>query len=194
MITAVDALFKRYMWTMLTIYLVVVVAAGIGLAFLVRAIVRTYVRYRGKRIVTCPETEQYAAVDVDAIHAAVTSLVGTPELRLTSCSRWPEREGCPQDCAWQIDLSPIGCRLRDLVKYWYMRQHCTFCGRPFGAIHWFEHQPALLSPDEKIVDLASLSPEAVPDALLTHKAVCWDCQVVEGFRAEHADLVVDRHR
>ena len=128
MITAVDDLFRRYVFTLLTLYLVVAVAAGIGLAFLSRAVVRAYVRYRGRRVVTCPETEQYAAVDVDAIHAAVTSLSGVPQLRLTSCSRWPEREGCPQDCTWQIDLSPIGCRLRDLVQYWYMRRQCVYCG------------------------------------------------------------------
>ena len=96
MITAVDDLFRRYVFTLLTLYLVVAVAAGIGLAFLCRAVVRAYVRYRGRRVVTCPETEQYAAVDVDAIHAAVSSLSGVPQLRLTSCSRWPEREGCPR--------------------------------------------------------------------------------------------------
>jgi len=194
MITAVDDLFRRYVFTLLTLYLVVAVAAGIGLAFLSRAVVRAYVRYRGRRVVTCPETEQYAAVDVDAIHAAVTSLSGVPQLRLTSCSRWPEREGCPQDCTWHIDLSPIGCRLRDLVQYWYMRRQCVYCGRAFGPMHWFNHQPALLSPDGRILELSSLRPETVPDALLTHKAVCWDCEMVEGFRAEHADLVVDRHR
>jgi hypothetical protein len=194
MITAVDDLFRRYVVTLLTIYLVVAVAACIGLVLLIRALVRVYLRYRGTCVVTCPETEQYAAVDVDAVHAAVTSLYGTPALRLTSCSRWPEREGCPQECAWQIDLSPIGCRLRDLVGYWFMRQKCAYCGRPFGPIHWFSHQPALLSPDGRILELASLHPEAVPDILLKHKAVCWDCKTVEGFRADHADLVVDRHR
>jgi hypothetical protein len=194
MITALDDLFRRYVLTLLTLYLVVAVAVGVGLAFLIQALVRAYLRYRGKRVVTCPETEQYAAVHVDAMHAAVTSLSGVPELRLTSCSRWPEREGCPQDCRWQIDLSPFGCRLRDLVTYWYMRRQCVYCGRAFGPIHWFEHQPALLSPDGRILELSSIRPEAVPDTLLTHKAVCWDCNMVEGFRAEHADLIVDRHR
>lgn len=194
MITAVDDLFRRYIWTMLTIYIVIVVALGIGLVFLIQAVVRTYARYRGKRVVTCPETEQYAAVEVDAIHAAITSITGVPQLRLTNCSRWPERQGCPEECTWQIDLSPIGCRLRDLVKYWYMRHRCAFCGRAFGPIHWFEHQPGLLRPDGTIVELSSIRTETVPDALLTCKAVCRDCSTVEGSRAEHADLVVDRHR
>jgi len=44
-----------------------------------------YRRYRGRRVAACPETSAPAAVEVDAIHAALTAVLGPPHLRLKSC-------------------------------------------------------------------------------------------------------------
>ncbi len=49
-----------------------------------------YKRYSGARSVSCPENHQSAAVNIDALHAAVTGIDGNPELRLADCTRWPE--------------------------------------------------------------------------------------------------------
>jgi hypothetical protein len=46
-------------------------------------------KYRGQRVITCPENQRPAGVVVDARHAAATALGKAPELRLASCSRWP---------------------------------------------------------------------------------------------------------
>ena len=54
--------------------------------------------YCAPRAVTCPETHQQIGVTIDATHAAVTGLRGTPEFRLADCSRWPARIKCAQDC------------------------------------------------------------------------------------------------
>src|SRR5579863_6573837 len=54
--------------------------------------------YAGSRAVTCPENHQHVAVTIDARHAAFTGLGRRPELRLSDCSRWPERIKCAQDC------------------------------------------------------------------------------------------------
>ena len=59
---------------------------------------RSYFKLRGKRLVTCPETQKPAAVDLDAVHLARDAAFGTPHLRLSECSRWPERQGCGQEC------------------------------------------------------------------------------------------------
>ena len=91
MLTAVDDLFRRSITTLLTIYLVVGVAIIVGLVFIIRALVRTCLQYRGKRLVLCPEAEQYATVEIEAPLAAVTTLFGAAELRIENCSRWPER-------------------------------------------------------------------------------------------------------
>jgi hypothetical protein len=189
---ALDEFFRTSVMTTLTIYAVlgIVVIAAVILA--VRAFLRAYLKYHGMRVVTCPETERYAAVEMDAPHAALTCLLGPSQLRLSSCSRWPERQDCPQDCIWQIDVSPIGCRLRDIVTGWYVGKECVFCHRLFEQIHWLEYQPALLSPDGRIVEWDTIRPEAIPDALVTHKPVCSQCKFLEGFRKEHPELVTER--
>ena len=80
---------------------------------------RAYRRFRGTRVITCPETGCAAAVEVDKGHAAATYAIGEPDLRLTSCSRWPEREGCGQECLSQIEASPEGCLVRNMLIEWY---------------------------------------------------------------------------
>jgi len=48
---------------------------------------RTYVKYRGERVITCPETHQAAAVHVNATNAARDALFGKTNVRLDQCSR-----------------------------------------------------------------------------------------------------------
>jgi len=188
----IDEFFRTSIMTMITVYAVLGIAVIVAIILAVRTFLRTYLNYHGMRVVTCPETEHYAAVEVDASHAALTCLLGTSQLRLDSCSRWPERQNCPQDCIWQIDVSPIGCRLRDIVTGWYLGKECAFCHRPFEHIHWLEYEPALLSPEGRILEWHTIPPETIPDVLLTHKPVCSQCKFVEGFRKEHPELVTER--
>jgi hypothetical protein len=151
-----------------------------------------FLRFRGARVVACPETGQPAGVEVDASRAAVTALGGKPELRLTECSRWPERAGCGQDCLRQIESSPEGCLVRTLVTSWYSGKTCVYCGKPFGEIHWHDHKPALQGESGTLQAWAEVPTEKVPDALAWGRPVCWSCFVAESFRREHPDLVVDR--
>ncbi len=60
--------------------------------------VLAYFKFRGVRVVTCPETAKSAAVEVAAKHAALRRVIGKLNLQLKSCSRWPERQGCEQEC------------------------------------------------------------------------------------------------
>jgi len=55
-------------------------------------------RYAGGRPVTCPENRQPAVVNIDVRHAAATVMDGHPDLRLSDCTRWPERSKCDQKC------------------------------------------------------------------------------------------------
>jgi hypothetical protein len=57
-----------------------------------------YRRYSGRRLVSCPENQQPAAVSMNALHAAVTGIDGNPDLRLCDCTRWPERSDCNRAC------------------------------------------------------------------------------------------------
>lgn len=61
-------------------------------------------QFREPRTIICPETQRWAEVTVDGAHAARTELAGRIDLRLLACSRWPERRGCDQACAWELPL------------------------------------------------------------------------------------------
>ncbi len=155
--------------------------------------VDAYVKFRGKRLITCPETRTPVGVEVDVKHAASTAVFSRrPELRLSSCSRWPERQDCGQDCLLQVRMAPADCLIRTILSGWYQGKRCVFCGRSFAEVHLFDHKPALLSPENVTVEWEEVSPERLPDVLATHKPVCWNCHISETFRREFSDVVVDR--
>ncbi len=172
---------------------VVVVVVAVGL-FAFRAIpgLRAYFAYRGKRLITCPETHKAAAVDVAAGEAAVGAFLSEPTLRLKECSRWPERQDCGQQCLQQIEVSPENCLVWNIVSKWYEGKQCVFCHKTLSGLHHLDHAPALLSPDHKSVEWRELRPEQLPDVFSTHRPVCWNCHVTETFRRLHPELVVDR--
>jgi hypothetical protein len=57
-----------------------------------------YRRRREPQLLTCPETQEPAAVFVDARRAALTAALGKERLRVANCSLWPARRGCAQSC------------------------------------------------------------------------------------------------
>lgn len=173
----------------------VAVLVGVGALLLFgRRLVTVWLRYRGTRVVVCPENREMVAVEVDARHAAITAGPGRPELRLESCTRWPEKSHCGQECLGQIEGAPDVCLLRNILADWYRDKTCAFCARPIGVVSWHDHKPALLAPSGGILDWGAFRPEQVVDVLGTHKPVCWDCAVTEGFRRAHPELVTDRGR
>ncbi len=173
----------------------------VGVVYVVlRAAIKTYQQYRGKMVVTCPETHQPAGVAVDAKHAAITAIQGGPDLRLKECARWSERQNCGQACLAQIGSSPENCLVRTLLTNWYKGKSCVFCGKAFQQIDSYDHEaillydqkPGLISPEGKIVKWLDVSVETLPQLLTTHKPVCWNCLIAETFRHQHPELVVDR--
>lgn len=174
---------------------IIAVGAAVGLtllAYWLRNGLPAVLTFRGKRVVTCPETNTPAGVEVDLVHAAVSAFGRKPELRLTECSRWPERAGCGQECLTQIEAQPEDCLVRNMLTRWYAGKVCAYCGKPFGEIHWHDHKPALQGPDGRTVEWKDVPAERVPEALALDKPVCWNCHVAETFRREHPDMVVDR--
>jgi hypothetical protein len=60
-----------------------------------------YRLYSQARQVVCPQTGSAAIVKLHAARAARTHLTGHPELRLKSCSRWPNPT-CGHECLAQV--------------------------------------------------------------------------------------------
>ncbi len=171
----------------------VIVLLAVGL-FIFRAIpgLRAYFNFRGKRLVTCPENEAHAAVEVNAIEAAEGAFLGEPTLRLHECSRWPEREGCGQECLKQIEADPETCLVWNIVSKWYEGKKCVFCQKTIGPLHHADHAPALLGPDYKTTEWNQLKAEDLPNIFARYQPVCWNCHVAETFRRMHPELVTDR--
>jgi hypothetical protein len=177
----------------LLILAVLIVVGGIAL-FASIPVVRTYFTYRGKRLVTCPETLKTVSVDVAARKAAISAWFGDPKLRLDRCSRWPERQDCGQDCLQQIEADPDNCLLWNVVSNWYEGQRCVYCHKRFGSMKHLDNPPALLGPDDKTAEWTQFQPERLPEIFATYKPVCWSCHVAETFRHLHPEMVVDRDR
>jgi hypothetical protein len=87
------------------IYVVAIALLATILFFGIRYFVRQYVRYRDSRVITCPENGEAAIVEVDAVHAALTSAIGQPDIRLQNCGRWPLHQNCGQECLLQLDVA-----------------------------------------------------------------------------------------
>lgn len=173
-------------------YLIVIALIATASFFGIRWLVRAFSQYRGTKIVTCPETGRPAVVEVDALHASMTSTVGLPDIRLNNCWRWPLREQCGQECLTDLDVAPGQCLVSGVLMRWYRGKHCVYCGKPFEELYWIDHKPALVSPEGTLVRWNGVSVENFSTVLETHLPVCWNCYIAQSFRHEHPDLVVYR--
>lgn len=174
----------------MTAYLVATLIV-VAVALVAVRLAWNFFRLRGTRVVTCPETQQHAAVDIGALSAAATGLVGSPRFRLNACSHWPEKQGCGQTCIAQIEQAPFDCLVRTQLERWYQGKSCVACRREVGTIDWYDRRPALLSPENRPVMWQELKAEQLYEILGTHKPLCFDCYVAETFRQTHPELVLD---
>ena len=149
-----------------------VLLIGVGL-FLVR-ILRSYRRYRNEMVVTCPETKREVGVAVDLKRAALTGSV-----RLADCTRWPEKQGCGQECLAELEASPESCMVKKRLESWYEGKVCAYCDKGFGDIRWHEHKPALVNPDHKLLQWSDVPAEEMSKVLETCQPVCGTCNFAE---------------
>lgn len=175
-------------WTFLALLIVAVLAYLLASGFL-----KTYRMYRGVRVITCPENLQPAAVRVAAFDAAKWFAVsGENDLHLRTCSRWPEMAGCDEACLSQVSADPKSCLVHTIVTAWYAGKHCAFCQRAIGEIVWHERPPAVRLPDGRCMEWKDIAAENLKGVFAKADAVCWACFIVEGFRRDHPERVVER--
>jgi hypothetical protein len=175
-------------WTFAALIVLSVAAYLLASGFL-----RTYRLYRGVRVITCPENLQPAAVRVAAFDAAKWfAIAGEKDVHLRDCSRWPEMAGCDEACLSQVEASPQGCLVHTIVTAWYSGKSCHYCARPIGRIVWHERPPAVRLADGQTKEWKDIAPEQLPSVFATAEAVCWACHIVEGFRREHPEMVIER--
>jgi hypothetical protein len=136
-------------------------------AIVIARLGRAWLRYRGTRLITCPENRRPAGVKVDAFRAAASGFFHPEQLRLSHCSRWPAQRGCGQSCVSQIVAVPEACRVRNVVNQWYVGRLCASCGRPFHKTGWMTVTPALLNADKTTVEWKQIPVAELPEKLKT---------------------------
>ena len=169
---------------------ILILAAALWYGF--RWLVRSSSKYRGSRIVICPETKKPAIVEIDSLHASLTSTVALPDIQLENCSRWPIKKQCGQECLMDLDVAPERCLVSGVLMRWYRDKHCVYCRKAFPELHWVDHRPALLSPAEKLLGWNEVNLDRLRNVLATYSPVCQDCYIAQKFRLDHPDLVVFR--
>ena len=81
------------------------------------------------------------------------------------------------------------------LKHFFEGKQCAACSRPIPPVHVGGVRPGLLNAEthEEIawndIPAADLS-----TTLERHVPICSSCLIIETFRRQHAELVVDRHR
>jgi hypothetical protein len=125
---------------------------------------------------------------------AATALAGSPQLRLSTCSRWPERAGCGQECLGQIEAAPEDCLVRNILVLWYTGKRCVYCGQPFGDISVAGAKPAVLCADKVSVEWSRIPADRLRETLAAASPICFACHMGNTLVREHPELVVDRHR
>ena len=170
--------------------------ATLGLIFIALALVGfgiVALRYRGKRIVECPETRQPVCTEIGAVRAAASELIGNGGVVITSCSRWPERAGCDQACSPAIAAAPRETLVTNIVTRWYARRACVLCGKQIGDLGG-AIVPALRPEGGEIRPWSEIAPEELPALMRSAVAVCAACSLAEEFRHVHPELVIERPR
>jgi len=173
--------------------IILILAIAFVLSWIPALVVYLFARRRdsGNRVITCPQTRTTEVVRVDAGHAAWTDLRGEKELRLESCSRWPERADCGQECLREVECAPDGCLVRERLEAWYRGAECALCGMSIGPLHSFDYRPGLLTPDRRAVSWAEIPARDLPAALAADQPICSDCLLAESFREKFPDRVLD---
>lgn len=170
-------------------FLVVAIVAGVC-SILAWRFAGAWWKYRGPRVVTCPETRRPAGVAVDALHVMATAALGRPpQLRLESCSRWPEKAGCGQECLRQIEASPQGCLVRNILLNWYAGKDCYSCGMSIGVFTLASAKPAVLRADRVSVEWSEIPAEELQETLSAAKPICFACHTARKMLREHRELI-----
>jgi hypothetical protein len=136
-----------------------------------------YYKNRGRQSVKCPETGQPVDVEVDNKFAFRMAWRGQEHSRLASCSRWPEKGDCGQECLMQLDATPEN--LQRLLTKWMDGRSCAICTRAITPDDWKQSRLAVLSQNNELFELRDLPAEDLQMALECTRPLCWKCHQAE---------------
>jgi len=139
-----------------------------------------YFRNRGSRSVVCPDTGEHANVEVDRKFALKTAFWNHPQTRLESCTLWPEKGACGQECLTHIDPTPEN--IERLLSKWYQGKTCAICGRALTPADWRRSRLAVLNQQHRLFELRHMHLDELQLALKNKRPLCWNCHQEERAR------------
>ncbi len=165
-------------WSLFLLFLVAVAAAACVVVFL-----KPDEYFARSHTIVCPETHAPTEIKIDLALRIRTLLRGISVLRLASCSRWPERQGCDEECLLQLDLKPAV--LEHTLRKWYMGRSCGMCGRVLTEDDWRQGRFSALDRAGNFVPGNSLPLRDLPQHVSRYRPVCWPCHLHQRTRAAH---------
>jgi hypothetical protein len=141
---------------------------------------QTYFQNRGRQLVSCPENGAPVDVEVDNKFGFWTALRGQEHSRLASCTRWPEKGDCGQDCLAQVDPSPEN--VERLMLGWYKGRVCAICVCGITPSDWRRGRLGWLDAQHKLVELRQVNLKQLQSALQEMRPLCWICHQEERVR------------
>ena len=116
-------------------------------------------------------------------------MLKTPELRLETCSRWPEKAGCGQECLKQVEAAPEGCLVTNILVDWCKGKVCCSCGMKIGEISLAGARPALLDAGGNSMEWREVPAEKLLETLQAAQPICFACHTARKMLREHTGLV-----
>jgi len=166
----------------LTIFIVplFLLAAALVTGLPVALSLQNYFQSRGRHPVTCPDSGQGVKVEIDRKFAFWTALRGQEHWRLQSCSRWPEKADCGQQCLAQLEPSPEN--IERLLTKWYEGKSCAICARALAPSDWQRSRLAVLNQEHRLFELRQMQLDELQATLQNMRPLCWNCHQEERAR------------
>jgi hypothetical protein len=141
---------------------------------------QSYYQSRGRKTAICPDSGHPVAIEVDDEYAFWTALRGQEHSRLKSCTRWPEKADCGQECLAQVNPSPEN--VDRLLSKWYEGKSCAICERGLSPSDWRRSRLALLNEQHKLFELRHMHLDELQSTLQHMRPLCWNCHQEERAR------------
>jgi hypothetical protein len=116
-------------------------------------------------VVICPTVKLPAGVGLD------------PELRIESCSRWPELQDCSRSCLPQVQFSAED--LNDFAAR-YEGKTCSSCGAGLTRDDWYKSRLAVLETNTRVPEIPGVVRQSILSSPETGNPICSSCHVAKG--------------
>ncbi len=174
-------------WSVLLMFLVAIAVVTCVVVFL-----KPDSYFARRHTIVCPESHASTGIEIDRTHRLRTLLRDTSELRVAACDRWPERQGCDEECLLQVDLKPAV--LERTLRKWYAGKSCGLCGRILTDSDWSQGRFSALDGNDKFVPPAALPLRDLPQQVGRYRPLCWPCHQQQRAKAASAPTLLKGDR